>query len=284
MRTGVAKRPALAVAMVLVLLAGVLSFGEGHAFARQLLSVFRVRRFAVVRLDTDANCVEQVASQLREILFVEDTPEVILAPTHTTACSVEEASAAAGFAVRAPKYWPDRTEPRITVEGPSEQAIRFRGDGLRLLLEIGGMDPPAIPEELVEDEVRLTSAGAVYLQGTDTTIVQVADIRVTYPEGIDVAMIVEAGLRALGVSPEEAHRLSQKYDWASTALIPVLPDVIEVRETEIAGSSVLLLSAWDPEGQRGARSMLVMERDGSLYALSGFAASEQLAQIAQSMF
>jgi len=284
MRTGIARRPALAIGLVLVLLAALLSFGQGRALARQLLSVFRVRRFAVVHLNTDADSLEEVAGQLEGTLFLAGAPEIIQAPARSTVGSVEEASAEAGFDVRAPRYWPDGANPRITVEGPSEQALRFRGDGLRLLLELADMDPAAIPEELVEGEVRLTSGGAVYLKGTEVTITQVADVSVTYPDGIDVAMIVEAGLRVMGMAPEEAHRLSQEYDWTSTALIPVLPDVADVRETEISGSNVLLVRAGESEGTRGGRSVLVMERDGVLYTVAGRASFERLAQIAQSMF
>lgn len=284
MGTRIVRRPAFAIGLVLVLLAGLLSFGPGRAFARQMLSVFRVRRFAVVQMNTDPDRLKEVMAQLEDSAFVADEPEVIVAPTRTTVGSVEEASAAAGFEVRIPAYWPNGGTPRITVEGPSEQALRFRGDGLRLLLELAGMDPGAIPEELVEDEIRLTSAGAVYLRGSDVSVTQVSGVTATYPDGIDVAMLVEAGLRVMGMDADEAHRLSQEHDWTSTALIPVLPELNEVRETEIAGTAVLLVRAAEAQSTLPSRATLIMEKDGILYSVTGRASFERLAQIAQSMF
>lgn len=284
MRTGILRRPALAIGLILVLLVSLLSFGPGRAFARQVLSVFRVRRFAVVQVSSSPDRLEEVVGQIEDTLFVADEPVIIQAPTRTTVGSIEEASDAAGFEVRAPTYWPDEDAPRITVEGPSEQALLFRGDGLRLLLELAEMDPAAIPADLVEGEVRVASDGAVYLRGDLMSISQVANATATYPEGLDAAAIVEAGLRVLGMDPDEAHRLSQEYDWSNTALIPVLSDVTEVREIEIAGANALLVRATNAEGSRASRATLLMERDGILYIVTGQAGFGQLVQVAQSMF
>jgi hypothetical protein len=283
MGSRIIRKPALAGGLVLLLLVGLLSFGQGRAFARQLLSVFRVRRFAVVQMRLDPDRFEEVVSHLEETLFVTGDPVMIQEPTRTTVDTIEEASTAAGFDVRMPAYWPDGGTPRITVEGPSEQALRFRGDGLRLLLELAEMDPAAIPAELLEDEVRVASGGAVYLKGSNTSITQVSNITATYPDGIDAAVIVEAALRVLGVDPDEAHRLSQQHDWSCTALIPVLSDAIEVRETEIAGADALLVRA-ESQGPHANRATLLMERDGILYIVAGSASFERLAQVAQSMF
>jgi hypothetical protein len=277
-------RPVLAVGVVLMLLVGLLSFGPGRALARQVLSVFRVRRFAVVQVSPDPDRLNVVMDRLEETLFITEDAVMIQEPTRTSVDTIAEASAAAGFEVRMPAYWPDGGAPSIVVAGPSEQALRFRGDGLRLLLELAEMDPAAIPDDLVEGEVRVASGGAVYLKGSYISIAQVANVTATYPDGIDAAMIVEAGLRVLGLDPSEAHRLSQKYDWSSTALIPVLSGAMEVRETEIAGSAALLVRAGESHDSEHL-TMLVMERDGILYIVSsqvgGF---EWLAQIAQSMF
>lgn len=284
MRIKNAWRPALAGGLVLLLLVSILSFGPGQALARHVLSVFRVRRFAVVPITTAPGQIEEVARQLQETLFVAEDPVLIQEPTRTTVATIEEASAAAGFEVRMPAHWPGGDAPRITVVGPSEQVLRFRGDGLRLLLELAQMDPSAVPVELVEDEVRVTSRSAVYIEGSNISIAQVADIVATYPEGIDVAIMVEAGLRVLGVEPREAHRLSQEYDWSYTALIPVLSNAMEVRQTEIAGAEALLVRTVEPQEPHWQHTTLLMERDGILYIVAVQASFERLVQIAQSMF
>lgn len=280
----VSKRPALAIGLVLILLAGLLSFGPGRALARQVLSVFRVRRFATVQINADPDRLEEVASQIEEALFVTDDPDVIQQPTRTRVATIEEASAAVGFEARMPTYWPNGGTPQIIVEGPSELALPFRGDGLRLLLELAGMDPAAIPPDLVEGEVRVASSGAVYLKAGSVSVSQVADITATYPDGIDVALMVEAGLRIAGLDPAYAQRLSQEYDWSNTALIPVVTSAVEVHETEIAGANALLVRAVAPKNPDESQSTLMMERDGILYIVSGPVTSSKLAQVAESMF
>lgn len=289
-----AWRPVLAAGVVLVLLVGLLSFGPGRALARQVLSVFRVRRFAVVQVNPDEGRMEAVARQLENTLFV-DEPEVIAEPEAVVVSSVEEAGALAGFAVHMPAYLPGDDDAEITVRGRSEYAWHYRGDGLRLLLELAEMDPASIPEGLGDGEVRATAGTAVTIERDGLAVHQIAEPSATYPDELDPGVVVEAGLRILGVEPEEAQRLSRRFDWETTLLVPVLAGAGEFRETEIAGADAVLVRAAevDPDGSPSSdpddgsyarRTTLLMERDGILYVIEANASFERLVQVAQSMF
>ncbi|MHB1295384.1 MAG: anti-sigma factor family protein [Anaerolineae bacterium] len=276
------KKPVLVGGAVLLLLVGLLSFGQGRALARQFLSVFRVRRFAVVQVNPDQTRIEALAEEIGNELFVSNQ-DVAQEVNRITVASLDEARGMVGFEVRTPAYWPDETQ-RVIVEDPYAFDITFRGAGLRLLLEAAGMDPSAIPEELVEGNIHVASGGAVVLEGTQFTLVQYGGMEASYPDNVNASVVVEAGLRIMGIEPSEAQRISQEYDWANTVLVPVLAQAYEVRQTEIAGSQALLLRESDDSAEYGNRVMLVMEKDGMLYVLEGPTSFERLVEIAQSLF
>ena len=280
------RKPAFAIGLVLFMLVGVLSFGEGRALARQLLSVFRVRRFAIVQLNANPEDVKDVARQLEESLFTPGDQD--FAPERTQVGSLAEASALAGFEARMPAYTQGEGVLRYTVEGPARFAIGVRGEGLRMVLAMADMDPNLIPEDFVEGEVAIVSTGGVLIQvlihGDKVTIAQYPDLSAEYPDNLDVAVLVEAGLRVLGMPADEAHQLSVAFDWSSTMLVPVLADAYEVRRTEIAGSDALLVRSEVSDRAHTSHAMLVMEKDGTVYIVEGNATLERLAQITQSLF
>ncbi|HUV93685.1 MAG TPA: hypothetical protein VMX14_02485, partial [Anaerolineae bacterium] len=59
-------RPVLGGVIVLALLVGVFSFAPSRALARQFLSIFRVRKFAIVQVNPDEAQLEQVARALED--------------------------------------------------------------------------------------------------------------------------------------------------------------------------------------------------------------------------
>jgi superfamily II DNA or RNA helicase len=59
-------RPLLAGVLVLALLVGVYSFAPSRALARQLLSVFRVQKFAVIQVSPDQAQIEELGRVLEE--------------------------------------------------------------------------------------------------------------------------------------------------------------------------------------------------------------------------
>ncbi|MBM3190899.1 MAG: hypothetical protein FJZ90_19545, partial [Chloroflexi bacterium] len=70
-------RPVLIGFAVLALLVGSYSLPTTRALARQMLSVFRVRKFAVIQIQPDEAQLEQVVNKLGDAFFTRE-PEVIV--------------------------------------------------------------------------------------------------------------------------------------------------------------------------------------------------------------
>lgn len=273
-------RPVLIGAAILTLLVTTYTFAPTQTLARQLLSVFRVRKFAVVRVSPDEATIEQTAEQIADSLFVREPEPVVDAPV-LPASSPKEASELAGFEVRMPAYWPDRMH-KIEVKGRSEYAIPFTRQGLVILLELAGMDAGQIPDGWEEATATIIMPAAVSIQGDNIQIMQALDPSVEYPGGINPGLIGEAGLRLLGVSPTEAKRIAHTIDWTTTMLLPVPADVREFAETQIAGEDAILVRPKDYHGDNQAA--LVFHKGDVIYVVTGRVSSDRLVEIAASLF
>jgi len=314
-------RSALVGTVVLALLVGIFSFAPARALARQLLSVFRVRKFAIVQVNPDEAQLEQVGRALEEKLFVHE-PEVIADEPMVEVGSIEEASALAGFQARMPRYLPGSGAPEdwpateIQVKGRSEFAFQATREALVFLVELAGMDPDRVAEGWDEATIRVIVPAAVGISNGRFQIGQVLDPTVEYPEGLDPSLVGEAGLRLFGLSPQEARRISEHIDWTNTVVLPIPSDVAEFQELQIAGEDAILLKPryrpYQPEpvqvdgqgrpvvSQEGEDQVLVgteasesltgneytllWEKDGVLYFIVGRSGIETLVQIAESMF
>ncbi len=307
-------RPVLGGIIVLALLVGVFSFAPSRALARQFLSIFRVRKFAIIQVNPDEAQLEQVARALEDTLFVTE-PEVVVDEPTVKVSSIEEASELAGFQVRMPQYLPADGELEIQVKGRSEFAFDVARDGLVMLLELADMDSEQVPTGWEVATIRVTIPSMVGITVDHFQIGQLLAPTVEYPEGLAPQIVGEAGLRLLGLSPEEAQRISERIDWTNTVLLPIPTDVIEFRELQVAGEEAVLLiprrqpmpepvqvdeqgvPLVDPNGATsvlvgtdasaqltGNESTLLWEKDGVLYFVVGRYGAENLIQIAESMF
>jgi len=305
-------RPVLVGVAIVALFVGMFSFAPTRALARQLLSIFRVRKFAIVQISPDETQFEQVGRALEESLFIRE-PEVIVDEPAVKVSSIEEASELAGFQVRMPRYLGSEGVPEIQVKGRSEFAFHLTRDALVMLLQLAGMDPAQVPTGWDEATIRATVPAAVGILTERFQIGQVLDPTVEYPEGLDPRIVGEAGLRLLGLSPKEAQRISESIDWTNTLLLPIPADVAGFQELEIAGEEAVLLrprhkptpepvqvdevpvAGPDDEATvlvgvdasaelSGREATLLWEKDGVLYFIVGYASTERLVQIAESMF
>ena len=275
-------RPILAGVVVLALLVGVFSFAPTRAFARQLLSVFRVRRFAVIEVNPSEASLEEVGRTLQEKLFKYE-PQVIVDEPVQEVASIEEARAAAGFEVRLPSYLPFTDTVKFAVKGRTEYAFRFDREGLTTLLQLAGMDPDQVPAGFTEGTVNAAASAMAYICQGKLEIVQVLDPVVDYPEGIVPRVIGEAGLRILGVSAADARRISESIDWTNTLLLPVPTNVAEFREVSVAGEQgVLLVPRQAAGGEEGA--VLLWRKGEVIYTIAGPVSVNVLLEVAESMF
>ena len=275
-------RPALAGVLVLALLVGVFSVAPSRALARQVLSVFRVRRFAVIQVSPDQATMDELGTILQESLMTRE-PEVIVDEPAARVGSIAEAAEIAGFTARMPAYLPDSPQPaQIWAKGRSELRLTVPRQGLEAVLALAGMDGAALPAEMTEAVVDIVVPGVVRITKDHVQIQQVFAPQINYPEGVDPRLYGEAGLRLMGLDAREARRISERIDWTSTLILPVPTEVAEIREIEVAGVPAVLVRPRRYEGSD--MNTLLFEKDGVLYAVNARYGDETLMQIAESMF
>jgi len=281
-----AWRPAMIAVIALATMIGIYSFGPTQAIARQLLSVFRVRRFAVIEVSPNEDQMQAVGRVLEENLFVGE-PDVIEDGPEVAVGSIEEAREAAGFEARLPEYLPGGLgENGIYVKGYSRAEMRFTGEGLAMILDMADMDPTQIPADLDEGIITVDIPAVVRIENQwgNHQVLQVWQPTVEYPDGVDPSVIGEAGLRLMGIPKDQARRISQSIDWTSTVLLPVPSEITQVHELEIGGEpAVLLLPRNTGEGDAEPRA-LMWQKDDVVYLVTGHGSREQIVQTAESMF
>ena len=273
-------RPAFIGVGLMVLFVSLYLYSPTQAVARQFLSLFRVRRFAVVQVNPSQNQMDELGRALEDSLFVGE-PEVVVDGEETEVDSIESARDLAGFEVRMPSYLFASQATKITVKGYSESVVRFTRQGLQLFLDMAEMGIQ-VPATWEEEELRVSFASMVVIEGPDVDLVQALNPTIDYPDGIDPGVIGEAGLRLLGVSPEEARRISATIDWSSTLVLPIPAEIGTFTELEIAGSQAVLVRASDRNDEH--RYTLMWEKDGVVNVVAGRASNEDTVTIAESMY
>ena len=277
-------RPVLVGACILAVLVGVYSFAPSRAFARQLLSIFRVNKFAVVEITPDEAQIEEILHKLEDSIFSTE-PEVVADEPVVKVDSIEEASKLAGFEARMPSYLPDAETPDISVKGHTQLAFPFTREGLETLLQLADMDPGLLPDDLEGGVVDATVPAMVNIHTTRFDIIQAWNPTIEYPDGIDPHLFGEVGLRLLGLSPSEAQRFSQSIDWTTTLVLPIPSNIVEFREIEIAGErGVLLRHPRTDEDSYGISTLLWHKGDVTYALVARYGGAETLVQIAESMF
>jgi hypothetical protein len=262
-------RPLTAGVAALACLAILFSFTPVRQAAADFLGLFRVRKFAVIPIDpAQAERLEALARQAESVLGEPTVvrPEGVAQPVAST----EEASALAGFAVRAPASLPQGASlSEFEVQlGPAmhyevERAV------LQALLEAVGIQGAPLPEaETLTFDLDLPyAASQEYSLGRGAlTLTQMPSPEVALPEGIDPVALGELAFQFLGMPRDDASRLARAIDWSTTLVIPLPTDLGVTREVTVDGATGLLL-----QGQNTAQghSLVAWERDGVLYMLKG---------------
>jgi hypothetical protein len=159
--------------------------------------------------------------------------------------------------------------------------MEMEGEGLALLVELAGMDPDAVPDDL-EGAIYASAPAMVSIRNDEFQIMQVQEPTVEYPEGLEAEVVGEAGLRLLGVPAAKARRIAQEIDWSTTMLLPVPMDLTEIREVEIAGARAVYVAPKEGEGDQPAA--LLFQKEGVVYMVTGSRSLRRLSDVAASMF
>jgi hypothetical protein len=299
--------PALAGVAAVAALAVALSLEPVRAAAREFLDLFRVQRFAAVRVDPDRLASLQ-KSGLDLKSLVGGQVDVVVKPVEPVAVTSPEAGAVdAGLReARQPATLPEGFAlAGAAVARPGEYRVRLDAEKLRSLAQIAGageIEVPdhwtgatidvAMPPVLVtryerpgpEGDGRPADAGSYVL-------LQARSPEIELPEGVDLATLGRLALRVGGLSAEEALSFSQRIDWRSTLLVPVPVSGADYREVEVNGQRGLMVSTQappspSPDGSRrraGWRSVLMWSEGGNVYALHGPGNGWQLVEMAQTL-
>ncbi len=270
----------------LVIVATLFSFAPIRQAAAEFLGVFRVRKFAVIPVDPER--VEQLGSLEGMVAGLLNEPTILREPGEPQAVSdAAEASAAAGFQVRAPTALPEQAMRKFfeLAAGPAMRIVVDRTQ-VELLLLAAGVESNLPDVEVITLTMDFATVVAQEYQiGKGSLfIVQTPSPEATMVPDLDLTKLGEAMLQFLGMSPEDAQRLAQQIDWTTTLVIPMPTNVGQFREVTVDGvSGVLVEEVGAGSGDRG-NALLLWQRDGIVYGAAGYRIeAELLLQIADSL-
>jgi hypothetical protein len=277
----------LAGVLVLALL---FSLAPVREAAAQLLGMFRVRKFAVIEFNPNQTQLDNrdLASNISNLLAENVT--VLKEPgAPQTVATAAEASALASIPVRLPASLPAGVEaqPEIRVEDGGAVQIVVNRERAQALIELAGLTDVQLPQALDGATVTIEVPPVVLAQygayGGDFTLTQMRSPAINLPPGVDLAQLGEAGLRLLGLSPEEARQFSRSIDWSSTLVIPLPTNVAEFRDVTVDGVNGVLITESRTYSGYGGHYVLLWQKDDVVYSLAGRGDVEQLLTVANSL-
>jgi hypothetical protein len=253
----------ITVAAGVALVAALVISPSARALADSFLSLFRVHKITAIAVDparieqlrqsglTDASIESLIGESL-----IDGEQAVRERAKPRQVADLNEASRMAGFVARVPAALaavPSRTFVQDAA------SIRLRADSGRInaLLQLAGVGDMVVPAQLDGAIVTVDKPAAIVIEfdrgGREPMrVMQSRGPEVTLPEGIDLAQLGEIGLRVIGLPPEEARRVAQSTDWASTLMVPIPADAASFREVTLDnGATGLLITS----GGTGATSM-----------------------------
>lgn len=264
-----------------------------RATAQQLLDLFRVHEFAVVQVD-EARIEQLRARKLDPQTLLGGNVEKLQEPGPAQSFpSIEAATVAAGYLPERPATLPRGLAlDSVFVSGAGRMRLTIDTKPLRALLQDLAITDVDLPAGLDGRQVELRESGAVverYRAGTrfHVAFMQAASPEAELPPGVDLARLGEAGLRILGLSPDEARRMSRAIDWRSTAVVPVVASATRFQQVTVNGQRGLFLETTHtrtPNGEdRGAGTVVMWSRGERVYALMGNLDQVSMMQMAESV-
>jgi hypothetical protein len=280
-------RTAVATLFLALLVVSAVTVAPMRAAASQFLSIFRVRKFAVIQVNPSQIDSLQGFGQS---LF--SKPEGAK-PTVSDVTSAAEASKLTGFAVLTPKTLPKDVQGslKMNVMGAHTMQSDVNLAAARTLLQSSNLPTDALPQG--KDSVRVTAKlspmfTATY--GSDRNAIHVIQGRspeVDVPDGLDIPRLGELGFRLLGMSADEAARLSKSIDWANTLVVPVPANTAQVREVQIHGVKGYVMEASSSRATDGtvrpAEASVMWQVGDVLYGVSGTGSASRLLEVAESL-
>lgn len=299
------SRPVWAVLATLALLAGSMAFAPVRAAAGNFLSLFRVQQVTVIPVDTEAmNGMLANSSQLES--FMANDVQFETNGESQVVSGVEEASQAAGFAVRLPDV-PDKPM-KITVQPGGHASFTIDVKKLNALLEEIDRTDIQLPDSADGSIVELTAASAVLANYGDCEIdaevarqagydpdepntwaqrdciafAQTISPEVNAPDGLDMQALGTAFLQLVGMSEDDAADLAGKIDWATTLVLPIPSRQATATEVQVDGVTGTLIRSDYGDDSAGEYS-LVWVKGEMVYMLTGRGSGEDAVGLANTL-
>lgn len=270
------RRYGLVLVMTAVLLVFAFSFPTVRVAASEFLSLFRVQNFAAVTISPEQisllNKIAQDGLMPGEVEIFEDPGQL------TPVNSLDEAKTLTGiYQVRTIEQL---GEPHlIHVSAPGSGRLTVDLAGSRAILEAVSVSPKLLPDDLDGAQVDVTVFAGIDQQwGDDLHLLQSKSPEISYPDGLNTALLGQALLQVLGLSEEEASRVSQNIDWTTTMLLPIARDVATYQEVTVDGVSGMAISSLD-----GRDTTIIWHNSGILYSLVGNQSAEELVELANTL-
>jgi len=257
-----------------------------QAAAQAFLNLFRVTQFTGVQFDPER--LQQLESSGFEPSSFLGSFELLGTPQDPVSyATAADAAAAAGIEVRTPAWLPaGYTSAEITASSEYAARITLKTARLQDLLDTLGLADVELPVELdgQATTVRVPPIVTQRFANGDRSVhvIQAQSPDVSFPAGLDLSKLAYAGLRVLGMSRDEAYRMSVTIDWRSTLVVPVPSKAAAYRPINVAGNEGLLIEgAAANEGRPGG--VLMWSTNGETFAVTGAVSGLELLEIAQSL-
>ncbi len=290
-------------AVVVLILAVVLSVPSTRAFAGQLLDLFRVQQVTVLPIDasglqqlTGNNALGKQISQL----ISSSTKELQKPGAPVAVTSAADASQKAGFTVRLPQ---GMTPSRVTVLGNSAYNFTIDRTKAQALLNEAGRSDLVLPQSIdgavisvtVPASVRadygscpdpaaadLTRNGSMSRQYPDCVIMaQIPSPTVSAPANVNVAQLAQIGLEFTGMSSDQAAAFAQSVDWTSTLVVPIPKNAATYQQVQVDGVTGTLIQR---PADDAPQYVLLWVKNGIVYTIGSLGTnSQQAIQMADSL-
>lgn len=270
------RRLATAGLTFVIAIALLMAFPSVRAVAGDLLSLFRVQKFAPISVSSEQMALLQELEEQNlspgEFVSIKEPDDPV------RVSSLDDAAAQTGYQVRTIIGRDLSSELQVRDEASGSFIIDLAGS--RALLQAAGVDPMVLPDSL--DGGRVDVHVYPFVRQTfsdDVVIMQTAAPDVSYPEGVDLNVIGEAALRLLGSDPETAQRMAQSIDWTSTLLLPIPQELGTYSEVAIDGVTGVAFEPFSLEADPG----IVWQKNGMVYMVSGPVPTQDLIDLANSL-
>jgi hypothetical protein len=174
------------------------------------------------------------------------------------------------------------------VSGEHAARITLNTAGLQAVLDALGLADVELPEGLdgqtatVRVPPIVTQSYVSYNGERTVLVIQARSPDVSFPAGIDLSKLAYAGLRVLGMSRDEAYRMSVTIDWRSTLIVPVPTKALAYRPINVSGNEGLLIEGL-AQNEKYPGGVLMWSAGEVTYAIAGALSGEELLEIAQNL-